>query len=725
MKGFKILLSLLLITILLSCDISSFIISDQIIKYQGNGNTTGVPPVSIKKQKGETVTVATSESLEKTGYTFLEWNTKADGSGTSYNPGDTFLMGVSDITLYAIWDTGEFTVSYDGNDNTGGSIPASLAYDYQDIVSVAHPGSLEKNGHTFSMWNTESGASGNSYDPGDTFLMSDQNITLYAIWDLGEFTVTYNGNGNSSGIAPGAVVYDYQETITVADSGNLEKTGYTFLEWNTKIDGSGISYNSGDTFLMGSENILLFAQWKFELWAKSTSLSSNSSIFYDLAIDNKNNTYAVGNQNGSNSFSYGDSALATGPHYNSNSVIVKYTSEGKAEWARSIFSSQENSVFYSVAVDITGNAYVVGWQYRNGNFSYGNGVNISGPGNNSNPVIVKYNSYGDTLWAKTLSSGYSGSFTSIAIDLNGNIYVAGSQGKYLHDYNNEVTAYSPSNGANAVLVKYDSDGNAIWARSIIEGDGGSAFLAICLDEQGNIYTCGAQSSTNPFNYGMEVLATGSSMDSNSVIVKYNPLGETQWARSVSIGSESSSYYSIASDHEGFIYAAGIQKGTQIFAYGPSVTAVGTNGLDSPVVVKYNANSGEAIWAKVAIKEPGFSDDTSYTGIKISNSGYIYLTGYISSVETFTFSNEVSLTGKFGVKSTPFIVKYNKHGTAEKVDTFLSGTDGVIYNSIDIDDNGYLYTAGYQSGTSEFQYSPQVWAIGSYSGGNAVVVKHLP
>ena len=44
-------------------------------------------------------------SKPDTGKVFLEWNTKADGTGESYAVGDKMTIGGSDITLYAIWGT--------------------------------------------------------------------------------------------------------------------------------------------------------------------------------------------------------------------------------------------------------------------------------------------------------------------------------------------------------------------------------------------------------------------------------------------------------------------------------------------------------------------------------------------------------------------------------------------------------------------------------------------
>jgi uncharacterized repeat protein (TIGR02543 family) len=54
--------------------------------------------------QGATATVlGNTGTLAKTGYTFSGWNSKADGSGSSYAPGVTFAMGTAAVTLYAVW----------------------------------------------------------------------------------------------------------------------------------------------------------------------------------------------------------------------------------------------------------------------------------------------------------------------------------------------------------------------------------------------------------------------------------------------------------------------------------------------------------------------------------------------------------------------------------------------------------------------------------------------
>ena len=73
------------------------------INYHDNGSTSGFPPVDRNEYKsGDVAIVLDKESLLKTGYEFLNWNTKADGTGDSYSAGDTITIKGA-VFLYAIW----------------------------------------------------------------------------------------------------------------------------------------------------------------------------------------------------------------------------------------------------------------------------------------------------------------------------------------------------------------------------------------------------------------------------------------------------------------------------------------------------------------------------------------------------------------------------------------------------------------------------------------------
>jgi uncharacterized repeat protein (TIGR02543 family) len=76
-----------------------------VVTYNGNGNTGGSVPVdSTNYENGQTITVlGNTGTLVKAGDLFAGWNTKSDGSGTTYSGGLTFAMGTANVTLYAIW----------------------------------------------------------------------------------------------------------------------------------------------------------------------------------------------------------------------------------------------------------------------------------------------------------------------------------------------------------------------------------------------------------------------------------------------------------------------------------------------------------------------------------------------------------------------------------------------------------------------------------------------
>jgi uncharacterized repeat protein (TIGR02543 family) len=204
-------------------------------------------------------------TLVKTGYTFAGWNTAANGSGSSYSPGNTFAMGGSNVTLYARWTENTYTVTYNGNSNTGGSAPTDgTSYHNGDTATVlGNTGTLVRTGYTFAGWNTAANGSGTSYIGGDTFAIGTSNVTLYAQWTAINYTVTYNGNTNTGGSVPtDGNTYNITNTVTVlGNTGTLTKTGYTFAGWNTAANGSGSSYNGGSTFAMGNSDVTLYARW--------------------------------------------------------------------------------------------------------------------------------------------------------------------------------------------------------------------------------------------------------------------------------------------------------------------------------------------------------------------------------------------------------------------------------------------------------------------------------
>ena len=73
------------------------------------------------------------------------------------------------------------------------------------------------------------------------------------------YTVTYDGNGADSGKTTDLTAYATGAKATVKEN-NYTRGGYTFTGWNTKADGSGDSYKTGDWITM-TGSVILYAQW--------------------------------------------------------------------------------------------------------------------------------------------------------------------------------------------------------------------------------------------------------------------------------------------------------------------------------------------------------------------------------------------------------------------------------------------------------------------------------
>ncbi len=104
----------------------AFIVDDVVFTYSSSVNTytvtyhanvTGTTDIEVEYNEGDDVTVA-ANTFTNPGYAFTEWNTSADGTGTSYDPEDVIEDINNDIDLYAQW---EESTSNTGTINFGNS----------------------------------------------------------------------------------------------------------------------------------------------------------------------------------------------------------------------------------------------------------------------------------------------------------------------------------------------------------------------------------------------------------------------------------------------------------------------------------------------------------------------------------------------------------------------------------------------------------------------------
>lgn len=85
------------------------------ITYAGNGNSSGSAPRSQNKGQGQETTIASNTgegNLRKEGMYVSGWNTRTDGTGTTYEAGETYSQD-QDLLLYAIWDNSYLSFASD------------------------------------------------------------------------------------------------------------------------------------------------------------------------------------------------------------------------------------------------------------------------------------------------------------------------------------------------------------------------------------------------------------------------------------------------------------------------------------------------------------------------------------------------------------------------------------------------------------------------------------
>jgi len=506
------------------------------------------------------------------------------------------------------------------------------------------------------------------------------------------------------------------------------RTGYTFNGyWDVTSDGNQY-YDISMASVRNWDkpfNTTLYARWIDAQWARKATFIGydGSSVFESVAVDSSGNIYAAGYQSGEGVCTYGEGVSIAGTNSNNKVILVKYNSTGTALWAKSETAGTYTSEFNSVAVDSSGNVYAAGEQLGTGSFTYGEGVSVAGTSSGYNVVLVKYNSSGTALWAKSVTAGTNHSrFNSVAVDSSGNIYAAGEQwgtGSFTYGEGVSVagTYGGTFSGGSVVIVKYNSDGVALWAKSVTTGTSISRFNSVAVDSSGNVYAAGSQNGDGVYTYGpgVSVAVTYGGSSSSVVLVKYNSTGTALWAKSVTAGYRSSYFNSVAVDSSGNVYAAGKQDGTLSLTYGDGVSVAGTCDFDSGnvVLVKYNS-TGTALWARSVTA--GISA-SRFNSVAVDSSGSVYAAGYQSGTGSYTYGAGVSVVGTYST-SNVVLVKYNPSGTALWAKSVTAGTTGKSnFNSVAVDSSGNIYATGESAGSITYGYGVSV------AGDGLVLVKY--
>ncbi|MBO7047317.1 MAG: InlB B-repeat-containing protein [Spirochaetia bacterium] len=226
------------------------------VTFASPGADTAANPTSMSVKSPATTVEALPSDPVKDGNVFDGWYTEPNGNGDLFTA-STLVDG--DITVYANWST-LYSITYVGNNNTGGQAPERQRGENGDIITLQSQGNLERIGYTFNGWNTNADGSGTDYSAGANHTISG-NLVLYAKWTANVYQITYKDKGGSafSGVHgdnhPTSHTYGRSTALV-----NPTKVGYLFGGWysNSACTGDALIQINTDAI---TENITLYAKW--------------------------------------------------------------------------------------------------------------------------------------------------------------------------------------------------------------------------------------------------------------------------------------------------------------------------------------------------------------------------------------------------------------------------------------------------------------------------------
>lgn len=271
------------------------------ITFQFNGGMTeGSTETSsqiIVTEGEEAASVAARVPVPvRTGYKLENWKDEA-GIVYDFTRPESLPEITSDLTLNACWTAIAYTIHFDANGGTGEMADQTIWYDEDQNLTACQ---FTRPGYAFEGWKWEE-MNITYQDENPVKNLTDQDgavITLKAIWKVGNYTVRFDANGGTGEMDEQEFTYTQNKALL---NNKYKRTGYTFKGWNTRPDGTGISYqNKQKVKSLTEENggvVVLYAMWEGNPYrvtyngngATSGSMADSSHVYGTFSSLNRNN----------------------------------------------------------------------------------------------------------------------------------------------------------------------------------------------------------------------------------------------------------------------------------------------------------------------------------------------------------------------------------------------------------------------------------------------------
>ncbi|MCW7469578.1 autotransporter outer membrane beta-barrel domain-containing protein [Leptospira kanakyensis] len=392
---------------------------------------------------------------------------------------------------------------------------------------------------------------------------------------------------------------------------------------------------------------------------------------------------------------------------------------GIASWARTVTRAEKPSRISFLANDMVGNIYGVGTIEGNSEFSFGNQVNATGSfSTGTNLYIIKYDSFGNAIWSKTVASGTNNSlFNSVAVDPSGNVYAAGTisqTGSY--NFGNGITA-NGGGAENFLLVKYNANGDVIWAKSIVSTTNSTNFSTVAVDSLGNVYAAGFLTGSGTYSFGNGVSETITHSGDTGFLIKYDSSGNTIWVKAVLGSSTDSAFNSVVLDSTGNLVVAGRITGLSNFDFGSGITITGKSTFQNLLIAKYTT-SGQTVWAKTV---ESATNRTVFTALTADRLGNTYAGGLTIGSGLVSLGDGVSVNGTFSLNNF-LLVKYDSYGITKWARSTIEGPENSIVLGLTSDLRSNVYAAGNIVGTGKYSFGNGISLNGNASDSNYLLMR---
>ncbi len=449
--------------------------------------------------------------------------------------------------------------------------------------------------------------------------------------------------------------------------------------------------------------------FKAQNWSWAKGCINNGFGFGEgtsVCLDPSGNVYTTG--------WYSDQMVAGNYTLNAGgsgcTFLIKYNPNGNVLWAQSSSTAGfgVNNWAVSNSSDANGNVFIAGYFTAN--------VAIFGPYILSTPCptnmfLVKYDSNGNVLWARSPTDTTGNYAFSVSCDTSNNVYVAGTFFGTSIVFGTYTLTSSGSD--NLFLVKYDPNGNVLWAKtptgSVVNDQYGS--VKVSAEANGNTFVTGGFVGPT-ITFGTYTLTNGGT-NCNIFLVKYAPNGNVIWAKSAS-GSGKDVAYSVSTDGIGNAYISGEYYSSPLVFGTYSITGGGNLFL-----AKYDAN-GNALWVRNSVG--GGSHTGSLSSVSSNSNSVIVLGTLANNISGWgapvTLSN-YTLYPPVIYNDPIFLAQYDVNGNLTYANTLASGGDDWKAVCLDKYCNAYI--------TGDFAINPFI--VGSNTlvttggpGENAFVAK---